>query len=74
MEVKVGIQNHAREVVIASADAAADIEKSLSKSLADDSVLKLTDAKGRIVLVPANAIAYIDIAEEESRQVGFGRL
>ena len=53
---------------------AKDIEKAFSSALADDTVLRLTDAHGRQVLIPANKIAYIDLGEENARRVGFGTL
>jgi hypothetical protein len=36
-----------------------------------DGQLKLTDDKGRRVIVPANLIAYIEIAQADVRRVGF---
>jgi len=35
-------------------------------------VLTLVDDKGRRVLVPAEKLAYVEIAESETRRVGFG--
>ncbi|MDR1833765.1 MAG: DUF3107 domain-containing protein [Propionibacteriaceae bacterium] len=71
MEVKVYIPNIAREVVIHAAADAAEVEKLLNAALAADGVLKLADEKGRIVLVPARMIGYLDIDQEKSRKVGF---
>ena len=36
-----------------------------------DGQLVLTDERGRKVIVPANLIAYIDIAQADTRRVGF---
>ena len=36
-----------------------------------DGQLVLTDDKGRKVIVPANLVAYVDIAHPDSRRVGF---
>ena len=41
---------------------------------ADLGVLTLVDEKGRRVLVPADKLAYVEIAESEQRRVGFGTL
>lgn len=72
MEIKVGIQQVARELIVDSDTTAAEVEEALHKALADDGVLILTDLKGRKVLVPAARIAYIDLGQEHVRAVGFG--
>ncbi|WCC79109.1 DUF3107 domain-containing protein [Cutibacterium equinum] len=73
MEIKIGIVNTAREVSIDAQDSAESIERQLRDSLSKpDAVLTLTDAKGRKVLVPARGIAYLDMGQPHSRQVGFG--
>ena len=36
--------------------------------------VRLTDAKGRQVLVPATQIAYVDLGQEHVRPVGFGAI
>ncbi|WP_347346913.1 DUF3107 domain-containing protein [Nigerium sp.] len=72
MEVKVGIQNVAREVVVETNDTAADVEKNLRDALANAAVFALSDEKGRSVLIPAAHIAYVDLGSEHARPVGFG--
>lgn len=74
MEIKIGIQHVARELTMETESTAADVEASLRKALADDSMLALIDEKGRKVLVPANKIAYVDLGQEQTRKVGFGAL
>ena len=72
MEVKVGIQHVQREITVETEESAAEVEKNLLKALADDTILTLTDAKGRKVLVPVDKIAYVDLGQEHVRPVGFG--
>lgn len=74
MEIKVGIQHVAREITVETDETAAEVEKNLLKALADDTLLTLTDAKGRRVLVPVDKIAYVDLGQEHVRPVGFGTL
>ncbi len=74
MEIKVGIQHVAREITVDTEQTAAEVEKNLLKALSDDSLLTLTDAKGRKVLVPVDKIAYVDLGQEHVRPVGFGTL
>lgn len=73
MEVKIGVQYAARELVLESAQSPDEVAKAVAEALkADLGVLSLVDEKGRRVLVPADKLAYVEIAESESRRVGFG--
>ena len=73
MEVKIGVQYAARELVLESAQTADQVEKAVADALkADLGMLALVDEKGRRVLVPADKLAYVEIAESETRRVGFG--
>lgn len=75
MEVKIGVQYATRELVLESAQSADEVAKAVSEALrADLGVLTLVDEKGRRVLVPADKLAYVEIAESETRRVGFGSL
>ncbi|GAA1827962.1 DUF3107 domain-containing protein [Luedemannella flava] len=72
MEVKIGVQFAARELVVESAQSPADVAKAVSKALADDDgILELVDEKGRRVIVPVAKLAYVEIAETTQRTVGF---
>lgn len=72
MEVRIGVQNAVREVVIDVNESADQVTKAVNAALAKGEVLSLKDERGRTVIVPAASIAYIDIAASESRKVGFG--
>ncbi|MBA8795652.1 hypothetical protein FHX74_003288 [Friedmanniella endophytica] len=72
MEIKVGIQNVNREVVLEVKEAPADIEQAVLSAIKDETLLSLTDEHGRRVLIPAKSIGYVDIGEENGRRVGFG--
>ena len=75
MEVKIGVQNAAREVVLESAQTAEQVSKTVSTALAaGKGVLDLVDEKGRRVLVSVEKIAYVEIGEPEARRVGFGAM
>ncbi|MDA8439283.1 MAG: DUF3107 domain-containing protein [Propionibacterium sp.] len=74
MEIKIGIQDIAREVSI-EADATGDeVEQDLRKALDDDGLLILTDERGRKLIVPARRIGYLDLGQEHARPVGFGQV
>ncbi len=72
MEVKVGIRDVPREVIVETTANASDVQKALETALANDEVFVLTDERGRKVLFPARGIAYVDLGSELSRPVGFG--
>ena len=76
MEVKIGVQHAAREIVLESAQSAEEVAQVVSAALASSSPapLTLTDEKGRQVIVPVDKLAYVEIGEPEVRRVGFGVL
>ena len=75
MEVKIGVQFASRELSLESNQSPDDIAKAVAEALkADLGVLTLVDDKGRRILVPADKLAYVEIAESEQRRVGFGAL
>lgn len=71
MEVKIGVQNAARELTIETDESADQVEKLVSEAVAGDGVLALTDTKGRRVVVPAAKLAYVEIGHGTLGQVGF---
>ncbi|HEV7167332.1 MAG TPA: DUF3107 domain-containing protein [Micrococcaceae bacterium] len=74
MEIKIGIQNVGREIVLDSAQNADEVAKLVSDALSKGSELRLTDEKGRIIIVPGGSLGYVELGAEESRRVGFGAL
>lgn len=72
MEVKIGIKDTPRELVVSSGQSADEVEKLVTDALkSDDGVFRLTDEKGRKFLVPSDRIAYVEIAPSDVRKVGF---
>ncbi|MEO5780151.1 MULTISPECIES: DUF3107 domain-containing protein [Arthrobacter] len=74
MEVKIGIQNIGREIVLESTQDADAVAKVVGEAIAKGTELRLTDEKGRQVIVPSGVIGYVEIGAEEVRRVGFGAL
>lgn len=73
MEVKIGVQHTAREIVLESTQSPAEVEEAVRTALKDtaDGLLVLVDEKGRRVVVPSSLLAYVEIAEADHRRVGF---
>ena len=71
MEVKIGVQHAQRELVVDTDSTPDDIEARLSEALSGNGVLRLSDVKGRTVVVPAEKIAYLELGSPTSSTVGF---
>jgi len=72
MEIRVGIRNSARELVFESNLSGKDVETAVDAALSSGSkTIKLTDDKGRLFIIPAETLAYIEVGVEEVRRVGF---
>ena len=74
VEVKIGVQYSARELIVDSAQSAAEVQQAVLDALAagEGGVLDLVDDRGRRILVPVGKLSYVEIGEPESRRVGFG--
>ena len=71
MEVKIGVQYAARELVLESAQSPAEVEQAVTQAImAEEGILSLQDERGRRVIVPVAKLAYVEIAES-ARAVGF---
>lgn len=71
MEVKIGVQNVVRELVIDTNESIEAVEKTIAQAVADGGVLSLTDGKGRHVVVPVATLAYVDFGGGVAGHVGF---
>jgi Protein of unknown function (DUF3107) len=71
VEVKIGIAESPRELVVASDQTPDEIEALVSEALKNSSLLTLVDEKGRRYVVPSSRVSYIEIAPADGRRVGF---
>jgi len=72
VEVKIGVLHTPREIVVESTQSQDEVEAAVAAALKSvDGQLKLADDKGRLVIVPGNLIAYVEIAQADVRRVGF---
>jgi hypothetical protein len=61
-----------REIVVDTATTQDEVQKLVADALKSvDGQLTLTDERGRRVIVPANLVAYVEIAQADMRRVGF---
>ena len=72
MEVKIGVLHTPREILVESTQSQEEVEAAVTAALKSvDGQLVLTDEKGRRVIIPANLVAYVEMAQADSRRVGF---
>jgi hypothetical protein len=74
VEVKIGVQYAAREIVLESGQSPDEVETLISAAIKDGGLLILADERGRRVLVPVEKLAYVEIGESLERRVGFGAM
>jgi hypothetical protein len=75
VEVRIGVKGAPREIAIDSVQSADEIQTVIDKALKDGSpTISLADEKGRRVIIATDKFAYIEIADSDSRRVGFGAL
>jgi hypothetical protein len=71
VEVKIGVQHAARELVVETVESAESVEKQIAEALTGGGLLSLTDSKGRQILVPVEKIAYVELGSPTAGHVGF---
>lgn len=71
VEVRIGVRD-AREIVLESEDTPEAVAQAVEDAVSADGLLRLTDERGRMFMVPATVIAYVELGAPESRRVGFG--
>ncbi|MDO4918876.1 DUF3107 domain-containing protein [Kocuria sp.] len=71
MEIKIGVQNVARELVVNSDLSAEELQTRVTEALSSGSPLVLRDSKGTTTVVPAASIGYVETGQETRRKVGF---
>jgi len=71
MEIKIGVQHVAREIVVDSALEAPEAVELITAAMSSGSPLTLTDPKGNVTVDPAGIIGYPAVGAEQKRAVGF---
>jgi Protein of unknown function (DUF3107) len=74
VEVKIGIRDVAREVVLESEMTPEAVTAAVDEAVVKSSLLRLEDNRGRVVLIPGARIGYVELGATETRKIGFGAL
>ncbi|XVX21283.1 DUF3107 domain-containing protein [Actinomycetota bacterium] len=72
MEVRIGVQNVAREITLETPSSAEEVQAAVDAALGEGGVLALVDDKGKRLVVPGRALGYVVVGESEKGRVGFG--
>ena len=72
MEVKIGVAESPRELVVSSAQTPDEVEALVTDALKNPTgLLSLVDDKGRRFVLPSARVSYVEIAPADARRVGF---
>ncbi|GIG19319.1 ATP-binding protein [Cellulomonas chitinilytica] len=74
MEITIGVQNLAREIVLESEQTGDEVAAAVAAALDGRTALELTDSRGRRIIVPTATIGYVEIGSEAKARVGFGTI
>ncbi len=73
VQVRIGVQSVAKELVVETAASADEVEQAVADALAEeDGIFTLRSKNGARVVVPAAKLAYVEMDESGARSVGFG--
>jgi hypothetical protein len=72
VQVRITVANVTSEINFESALGAAEIKSAVNAALKSGEALTLEDIRGRVVMVPADKIGFVEIGEQTDRRVGFG--
>lgn len=71
MEVTIGVQNVARELVVETDQTSDEVSTAVLEAIGSGAPLDLTDTRGRRIIVPASVVGYVEVGGDETRRVGF---
>lgn len=72
VQVRITVANVNSDINFESSLSASDIQSAVNAALKSGDALTLEDIRGRVVVVPADKIGFVEIGEQTDRRVGFG--
>ena len=73
MEIRIGLQQTARELEIETKLTAEQLRGTLEEAFEDGKLLQLSDSKDREYFIPVSKITYVEFGDAAARKVGFVR-
>ncbi len=74
MEITIGVQHVARELVLETDQTSDAVIADVKRALESGTPLELTDTRGRRLVVPSASLGYVEVGGDEARRVGFHNL
>lgn len=80
VEITIGVRNVARELNLEITTDGDAVVEAVSAALAkaaegeEGAILDISDGKGRRIVVPIEALGFVEIGADEPRRVGFGTI
>lgn len=75
MEVRIGIQNVAREIVVETDSSAEDVRAAVAEAIEKSQpMITLTDRREKQIVVPVASLGYVEIGSDKKKTVGFAAL
>jgi hypothetical protein len=71
VQITIGVQNSPRELSAEVNGTTDKVAKDVLRAMEAGAPIDLTDTKGRRVVVPASAVAYVELGSDETHRVGF---
>ena len=71
MEIRIGLQQTARELEIETKLTAEQLRGTLEEAFEDGKLLQLSDSKDREYFIPVSKITYVEFGDAAARKVGF---
>lgn len=72
MEVRIGVQNVTREIVIETDSSPEEVERAVAEAIESAKpLLSLTDRREKRIVVPVASIGYVEIGSDTKQTVGF---
>jgi Protein of unknown function (DUF3107) len=74
VDVKIAVRDVASQVVLESEQTPDEVAAAVAQAVESGGLLKLTDDKGRLVIIPGGLIGFVEIGAPVERRVGFGAI
>jgi hypothetical protein len=74
VEVRIGVTHATRELTIDTSETPDAVRDLVAKAIeSKESLLTLSDDRGRTLCIPVDKLAYVEISGEVGRRMGFAR-
>jgi hypothetical protein len=74
VEVRIGVTHATRELTLETSESSESVRAQIAKVIeSKETLLTLTDDRGRTLCIPVDKVAYVEISGEAGRRMGFVR-